>query len=170
MTLLRIYGKCLKRINSSDRLMNVTTTDLIALLAVFVSVLSFIYSIILNINQGKYIKHQDQLNQLLLEKEITERQKEQFAEVGAKVVKYGQSKYYIKVYNQGKARANNVTFTITESEWRIMDHAFPLEYLDAGSSVDLGLSLFLGSELKNKCKITWEDKSGHQEREVILIV
>jgi len=150
--------------------MNITTTDIIALIAVVISALSFIYSIALNVRQGKYIKHQDELNQLLLAKEKAEIEKEQFADLNAKVIKYGQSKYYIKVYNQGKTRATNVDFTMIESKWMIMDHAFPLEYLEPGNSVDINLSLYIGSELKSKCKITWEDKSGKQEREVILVV
>ena len=150
--------------------MSITPTDAIALIAVIISAFSFLYSILLNIKQGKYIKNQDELNKLLLEKEKAEIENKQFAELNAKVVKYGQSKYYIRVYNQGKTRANNVNFTMIESEWMIMNHVFPLEYLDPGNSVDLSLSLFLGSELKSKCKITWEDKSGKQDRDVILVV
>lgn len=45
-----------------------------------------------------------------------------------------------------------------------------IEYLDSGSSIDMPLELFSGSELKGKCKINWVDKSGRQEREVILVV
>jgi hypothetical protein len=150
--------------------MTFTLTDIIALGAVIISALSFLYSIVLNIKQGKYIKHQDELNKLLLKKEKAELEKELFADVSARIVKFGQSKYYIRVYNQGKNKAINVNFEMIDSKWMIMNHAFPLEYLDPGSSVDLNLALFLGCEQKGKCIITWEDKSGKQEREVILLV
>ena len=57
-------------------MMNITTTDVIALIAVIISAFSFIYSIVLNLKQGKYIKHQDELNQILLAKEKAEKEKE----------------------------------------------------------------------------------------------
>jgi len=150
--------------------MNLNSTDLIALLAVVISALSFFYSIALNIKQGKYIKHQDELNNILLLKEKSEIEKQKFADLDAKVIKYGNSKYYIKVYNQGKARAYNVDFQMIDSEWMIMDHAFPLEYFEPSKSIELNLALSLNSEMKSKCLLTWEDESGPHTKEVILIV
>ena len=146
-------------------------SDYISIGAVVVSSFSIIVSIILYKNQKKYIKTQDDLNKLLLNKEKNEIEQSNNAFVSANVVSMGNSKYRIRVYNTGKSRANDVKISYPEKHsWFIMDDKFPMKFIDPNKSVDLPLSISLNSESKITIIIIWKDISSNEEKtnEVIL--
>ncbi len=144
-------------------------SDMIALIAVALSLLAFVYSIINNVRQNKYIKTQDELNGILLHKEKKSLSLENKAQISATFVRYGPKDKRIRVYNKGDSRATNVNIEFLEDpNWLIMDDIFPLEFLDSGDSVELIVSLHMQSSRKAKCKLTWMDISGENEIEVIL--
>lgn len=146
-------------------------SNYISISAVVVSLISIIVSIILYINQKKYIKTQDDLNKLLLYKEKNEIEQNNSAFVSANVVSMGNSNYRIRIFNTGKSRANNVKISYPEEHsWFIKDEKFPMRFIDPNKSVDLPLSIFLNSESKITIIITWKDNSSNEEKrnEVIL--
>jgi len=144
-------------------------SDYISIGAVIVSVISIIVSIILYNKQNRYIKTQDDLNQLLLTKEKKEVDSSEEAFVSANVVKMGNGNYRIRVFNKGKGRANNVDISYPEEHnWMIMNNIFPLEFLESGQSVELILALNMGAQSKIKAVFTWNDKNGAKTNEVIL--
>jgi hypothetical protein len=148
-----------------------TTSDLISGVAVVLSFLSVVASVIIYLNQKKYIQNQDRLNALLLRKEQAELESEGDAEVSANVVPIGTSKYRIRIFNKGKAKATDVQIRFPEDhDWLIKDEILPLEFLDSGKSVDLILMLFAGSKRKVKAILSWQDHRGRMENEAILTV
>lgn len=144
-----------------------STTDIIALFALIIGCMSFFHSIYIHVRQSKYQKNQDELNRLYIEKVQKEYQREGTADVSANVVKISKGNYRIRVYNKGNHRAHDVTFDLVDSNWIFSNRVFPLEFLDVGKSVDMPLVAVSGMVSKAKCKITWLDKLGEQERDVI---
>lgn len=146
-------------------------SNYISISAVVVSFISIIVSIILYINQKKYIKTQDALNKLLLNKEKNEIEQNNSALVSANVVSMGNSNYRLRISNTGKSRANNVKLYYPEEHsWCISDKKFPMKFIDPNKSVDLPLSIFSNSESKITINITWKDNSSNEEKrkEIIL--
>ena len=145
------------------------TSDYIAIVAVFVSIISIVVSICIYKNQKTYIKTQHELNKLLLEKERKEVETLEEAFVSANVVKLGNGKNRIRIFNKGKGRANNVNISYPEDHnWLITNRIFPLEFLDSGQSVEMILSMYMGSQSKIRAILTWNDKAGEKTNEVIL--
>ncbi len=144
-------------------------SDYISIGAVCVSVISIIVSIFLFNNQKKYIKTQDELNKLLLNKEKKEVESTDEALVSANVVRMGSKNYRIRVFNKGKGQANNVNISYFEqNNWMIMNNILPIEFIKSGQSVDLILALHMNTQSKVKAILTWEDKKGSKENIVIL--
>jgi hypothetical protein len=145
------------------------TSDVISVVAVAIAFLSIVASVFIYLNQKKYIATQDSLNKLLLQKERNELDSAKEGDVSATVVHLGTNQYKVRVFNKGKGRARNVRIDYPEDhDWGIMDDLFPLEFLDAGQSVDLILALTLGSMSKIKAVLSWDDENGRRENEVIL--
>ncbi|TGL02170.1 hypothetical protein EHQ43_17580 [Leptospira bouyouniensis] len=145
------------------------TSDYIAIVAVIVSIISIVVSIYIYNNQKTYIKTQHELNKLLLEKERKEVETLEEAFVSANVVKLGTGKNRIRIFNKGKGRANNVNISYPEDHnWLITNRIFPLEFLDSGQSVEMILSMYMGSQSKIRAILTWNDKAGEKTNEVIL--
>jgi uncharacterized membrane protein len=144
-------------------------SDIISLIAVLIALFSLLQTILSWNNQKKYIKTQDELNKILLQKEQTESLSINQAEMSACVVRMGKAISRIRIFNKGKGRATNVKVNFPEpTNWRIYDEIFPLEYLEAGQSADLKLALHTQSQSKAKIQISWEDADGQKENEVIL--
>lgn len=144
-------------------------SDYASIVAISVSIISITFSIIRYNKQRKYIKTQDELNQLLLAKEKKEVDSSDEAIVSANMVKMGKENYRIRVFNKGKGRANNVDISYPEDhDWIIMNRVFPLEFLLSGQSVELMLAPHMGAQSKIKAVLTWNDKNGEKKNEVIL--
>lgn len=145
------------------------TSDYISIVAVIVSTISIIVTIFIYFNQKKYIKNQDELNKLLLKKEILEVEASEEAFVSANVVHLGNGQNRIRIFNKGKSRANNVNISYPEKHnWLITNRVLPLDFLDSGHTVDLILTMTLGSQSKIRAILSWNDKTGEKTNEVIL--
>lgn len=140
-------------------------TDIISLI---IATCAFLYAIYLGCRQTKYIKCQDELNQLLISKEKVEKEKQQCAEVDANLITIGNDKYQIKVFNKGLATAYNVEFEMPDTLWVVIVDYFPLEYLEPQKSVEINVLIPPNTQRKQKCKIYWDDKLGKHEKETIL--
>lgn len=144
-------------------------SDYIAIGAIIVSFVSIIVSIILYNNQKKYIRTQDDLNKLLLQKEKNNIEAAEEAYVSANVVKVGSSNHRIRIFNKGSNGADNVRISFPEEHnWIVRDDKFPLEFLDPRQSVDILLAMHLSSQSKVKIILYWIDKKGPHENDVIL--
>lgn len=107
---------------------------------------------------------EEQLNQLLLEKEQREASSLNQAELSANIVRLGSSKHRLKVFNRGRSVAHNVEIAFPEGNDLVVpsdiDSKFPLEALDRGQSVELWVAAHMRSKRKLAVQLTWEDADG----------
>ncbi|WP_456016508.1 hypothetical protein [Pseudomonas fluorescens] len=139
----------------------VDSGDIIAGLALFFSIYATFKTIKFNNRQQKLILTQEKLNQLLLEKETTVIEAEKQAELGASFLKLGSNKYRLKIWNKGKALAQNVSIEFPEGNEvvseREINEKFPLQFLDVHQAVELIASVGLSTKSKHLVKLEWSD-------------
>jgi len=140
--------------------------DIIAGLALLLSAYATWKTFQFNERQKSLIESQEKLNILLLEKERNESLVEKKANLGASFIKLGNSKYKLKIWNQGKATAHHVRIEFPEGNniiapWDI-DRKFPLETLETYQSVELNTFMTMGTRSKLAVKLMWSDE--HNQR------
>ncbi|WP_426201140.1 hypothetical protein [Pseudomonas sp. TWP3-1] len=139
----------------------VDSGDIIAGLALVFSIYATFKTIKFNNRQQKLILTQEKLNQLLLEKETTVIEVEKQAELGASFLKLGSNKYRLKIWNKGKALAQNVSIEFPEGNEviseREINEKFPLQFLDVHQAVELIASVSLSTKSKHLVKLEWSD-------------
>jgi hypothetical protein len=144
------------------------TGDLLSLAAVLVSVYAVYTTSKFNSRQKALLENQDRLNKILLEKETEEISDSQKADVSANLVRYGQTKYRIKIFNKGKSPARNVRVSFPDGSDLVIpadiDEKFPLEILEPHQAVELIAAVCLGSKGKYQVDLSWTDGSD-QNRE-----
>ncbi|AVU78665.1 hypothetical protein CRX69_03070 [Pseudomonas rhizophila] len=149
----------------------VDSGDIIAGIALFFSIYATFKTIKFNNRQQKLILTQEKLNQLLLEKETTVIEFEKQAELGASFLKLGSNKYRLKIWNKGKALAQNVSIEFPEGNEVISEHEinekFPLQFLDVHQAVELIAFVGLSTKSKHLVKLEWSD--GRMQRVEKLI-
>ena len=138
-----------------------TPSDVVAALALFLSVYATWKTVQFNDRQRSLIESQKQLNERLLAKEDDEAQVEQKADLGVAFIRLGRTNYRLKIWNKGKAPARNVTFEpLGESHCFIqsdIDEKFPLEVLEIHQSVELFAAVGMGTKSKHQVKLCWSD-------------
>lgn len=134
--------------------------DVIAAIALLLSLVATFMTWHFNKQQKAFMQTQERLNTLLLERETAEQRSEKRADLGASFLKIGRS-YRLKVYNKGKAPARNVRIafpagntTIVQSD---IEAKFPFEILDIHQSVELMAAVHLGSDPKLPLTLMWAD-------------
>lgn len=152
------------------------TSDILSIVAIIISVLSFglsfIYSIIRNRKQDTYIKRQDELIQRQLEKDEKEKVLEKVADLTAELVSIGNNKKVLRIANIGKALAKKVMFKLIDTtNWFLAyeDGLFPLD-LSSGRNIDLPIIVGVDCLPKGKCHFSWEDETGQQEKDIVLTI
>lgn len=141
-------------------------SNLIAGLALLLSIYATAKTIQFNNRQQSLIESQEKLNRILLEKEAADSAAGKKADLGASILKLGSNNYRLKIWNKGKAPARNVILDLPEgneflSESEI-EQKFPLEVLDAHQSVELMAVFHMESKPKHAIRLIWAD--GHTDR------
>ena len=137
-------------------------------LALLVSTIAMILSARTSQKQLKYEKKQNDLNELLYDKEQKEKIILNMADITAELIQIGISKEAIRVVNIGHARAENVDIDFSEEgNWTIMNEFFPMD-MDPGQSVDLKTLLAGGSSSKQECLLSWNDSNGNHCKRIML--
>lgn len=129
-------------------------SDIISLIALLIAVLSLGMNFWFNWHQLPLLRHS-------LKKSQVEALEEKKADIGVKLVKLGNSKYRVKIFNRGKAAARNVRIELPDSNNMIPDHEirdkFPMEVLEQHDSVDLIAAVHIGTPRKHEVLLKWED-------------
>ena len=94
--------------------MPIDVGDFIALIALVLGIYSTFKSIKLNKLQEEVMLLEKDLNKLLLEKEMTETTLNLKADLLANVIKLGNGREKLKIYNKGKGTAKNIRFEVIE--------------------------------------------------------
>lgn len=135
--------------------------DIIAGLALLFSVYATVKTIQFNNRQQALILTQEKLNKLLLEKETAVVEIEKQAELGASFLRLGGNKYRLKIWNKGRAIAQDVTIEFPEGNEVVLEseinEKFPLQFLDVHQAVELIASVSLSTKSKHLVKLGWSD-------------
>lgn len=136
--------------------------DVISGLAFVFSIYATVKTIQFNNRQQSLIESQEKLNNLLLEKEISDSASERQANLGASFIKLGSNKYRLKIWNKGRAVARNIILEFPEGNDVLMEseikEKFPLEALDTYQSVELIAAVHLGTKPKHAIRLIWSDE------------
>ena len=89
------------------------------------------------------------------------------ANLGASFINIGKHSYRLKIWNQGKASAQNVRIEILDGNRVFLESdiksKFPLEILEPHGSVELLAAISIGSKNKYHIKLIWDDKAGKNQ-------
>lgn len=137
--------------------------------ALILSFASMVLALVSLAKSSKAQKLQNRVNELELkikqnEVEKLEKEKEEAknACVEARIIKIGNDRYRLKVWNSGGNTAYNVTAKFEDnSEIIIMDQGkMPYEELEPNKSFELTLVLYFSSHLKARAITQWTDMNG----------
>jgi hypothetical protein len=110
------------------------------------------------------------LNQLLIEKEISETVATTKGELFANFVKTGKSSYQYRIYNRGKGTARNIRFEVLNGEdlFRTgdMDSKFPYPSLETHQAINLLVRVHMQSPRRATVKLAWDDDAGGGEKTI----
>jgi len=125
---------------------------------IIISLLAFGFSLFTYRKHDKKIKDQTKLiNDFTLEKLTKEKELEKKAIVEANDERYDKGKRIIKIYNRGKATAKNVKVSFPDDP-NIIIREFPSSFdISPQNSMDISVSIFVGSPSTIKIAIEWED-------------
>lgn len=128
----------------------------ISILALFVSVASFIDSRKIIKVQSRINMIEEKLKKYELEDKEKEREEATKACVEARIYNISRGKYSLKIWNSGKAIAYNVDFKLPkELEGLIRRDKVPFEFLEPGKSFEQHVSVFMGFPSKFNVTTTW---------------
>lgn len=153
--------------------MVITVSDVIAVIALLVSVYAIWTTSRFNKRQLSLIESQEQLNQRLLAQGESEALESLKADVGARLVKLGSSKYQLKVFNKGKAAARRIEIEFPQGNNLVPDnelkHKFPMEILEKHQSVDLIAAVHMGTPVKQTAILRWVDEHSETNEKIVYL-
>ncbi|MRS13264.1 MAG: hypothetical protein EG823_09415 [Actinobacteria bacterium] len=136
--------------------------DVVAVLALVLSLVATITTIRFNSRQKSLIESQELLNQRLLAREESDAQAAKRADLSASLVKTGKNNWRLKVYNRGKAVARDVTIEWPDDDDLLIQSdvasKFPLEMLEPAHGVELLALVHMGSRSKHEITLRWRDE------------
>lgn len=141
------------------------SSALISLAALAVAVISLVKTNRFNTRQNEFAETTKRLNDLLIEREATERLSAKKADVSANLYQVGRHSYRLKVFNRGKGAARNVRLIDLCGENSILDGRgidakFPLKILDPQQSVEVVAVMSFGSAEGAHIRLEWDDDAG----------
>ncbi|KFJ88725.1 hypothetical protein IJ23_03430 [Vibrio sp. OY15] len=145
--------------------------DGIALVALGLSGYATWRMIQFNRRQDSLVETQNKLNKLLLAKETEEVIDDRKADLGASIIKLGNHKYRLKIWNKGNAEAKNVTVEfpdgnelVPESE---LQSKLPYESLETHASIELLAAVHMQTPRKHKLKLGWSDEHRNKNEKIV---
>jgi len=138
-------------------------TIAISALALIVSGVATINTILSNNRQSKVNESQAEINLRLLEKDDQERESTTQAILDANFIKVGKN-HRLKIYNRGKCAARNISVSVPEGDTILTfaerQRKFPLDVLEPQDSIEMHAFVHYGTEARHRIIISWDDESG----------
>lgn len=138
-----------------------TIGDLIATFALLLSFYAIRKTTTFNQRQESLIKTQENLNNLLLNKELADVKNSFKADLGATFITIGSKERRLKIWNKGNGIARNVRIEFPQDNHILIqqeiDENFPLEVLEQFQSIELIASSNIHTNKKQVFKLLWED-------------
>jgi hypothetical protein len=155
--------------------MIIDTGDIIAFLALVVSIYALYQNHKTNQRQIGLLEMEKELNQFLIKKEKDEIDSRLRADIKGRYFKLGSNQYRLKLWNDGLGNARNITLSFKDHEdipliQSDIESKFPLD-LESKQSVELLASVYLEMSRKHSLIVKWDDESsGGQMKELILTI
>lgn len=151
----------------------VSFSDILAILALLLSLIATITTIRFNGRQQSLLASQEMLNQRLLAREENEARASTQADLSANLVKVGKHGWRLKIYNRGRAAARNVTVESTKENGLLIqsdvDSKFPLASLEPAHGVELMALVHMGSPSKHEVTLRWTDDLNDSNEKTIYV-
>lgn len=151
----------------------VSVSDIVSLIALAVSVYAIWTTSRFNKRQESLIDSQEKLNNRLLEQGESDALDAQKANVSARLVHIGGTKYRVRVFNKGKVPARSVRLSFPEPNRLIIEsevrEKFPMEVLEVQQSVDLIASVTFQTPSKQKLLIEWSDDFSERNEKIVYL-
>ncbi|MEZ8236518.1 hypothetical protein AB4116_01025 [Vibrio splendidus] len=145
--------------------------DGVALLALCLSGYATWKTIKFNKRQDELVETQKALNKLLLAKETEEVLDDKKADLGASIVKLGNNKYRLKIWNKGNATARNVEVDFPNGNELVNDSElndkFPYELLEKHASIELIAYVHSQTARKQKLCLRWSDEHKNKNEKLV---
>ena len=155
--------------------MSIDTGDIIAFLALVVSIYALYQNHKTNQRQIGLLEMEKELNQFLIKKEKDEIDSRLRADIKGRYFKLGSNQYRLKLWNDGFGNARNITLSFKDYEdipliQSDIESKFPLD-LESKQSVELLASVYLEMSRKHSLIVKWDDESSAgQMKELILTI
>lgn len=150
-----------------------TVGDVLASVALVLSIVATVATIRFNSKQKSLIESQELLNQRLLAREESDAKADRQAVLGANLIKLGKTNWRLKIFNKGRAPARNVTIESSSGNELLIqsdiDSKFPLEVLEPMQGVELHAMVYLGSKSKYAVTLRWEDEFSHNNEKTVYV-
>jgi hypothetical protein len=141
-----------------------TTSDLVAALALVVAGWSAFQTGRFNKRQNEFAETAERLNHLLIAREAAETEQQGKADISANFVQIGKSNYRLKVFNRGLGVAHNVRLEVLAGGELIGDSElrdkFPLPKLERHQHVEVLARVHMQSPRRAHIKLLWDDDAG----------
>ncbi|WP_353979470.1 hypothetical protein [Salinicola endophyticus] len=152
---------------------SVDSSDVMALLALLVSIYATWKTVRFNRKQEGLIKKQEELSALYLESERESAKKKKMADIRAKFVNLGKNSDRLKVYNVGEGDAFDVDIQFPGGEDFLIksdfDSKMPYPKMVKHDSVNLMASFSMKSAFNYDAVITWKDESGQSQKAEVFL-
>lgn len=146
--------------NTSDKI-----TLVAAIVAPLLSFASFLVSFLLYRQQRKYIRNQDKLNKLLIEKEEHLRSTTGKADFRATVRYQPDKQVFLVIQNTGKDTALNVTMKEVDLQrWQLHASPFPVDYWEPNEEKRIRMLGSMQSGPVIKVELFWKDQQGDNNK------
>ncbi|WP_038881867.1 hypothetical protein [Vibrio jasicida] len=143
----------------------------VALLALGLSGYATWKTIQFNKRQDSLVETQNKLNQLLLAKETDEVLEDRKADVSASIIKLGNGKYRLKVWNKGSSEARDVSISFPDGNHLVdeseLESKFPYECLEKHGSIELIAFIHGQTPRKQKILIRWSDDHMNKNEKLV---
>ncbi len=155
--------------------MTIDTGDIIAFLALIVSIYAIYQNHKTNQRQVGLLEMEKELNQFLIKKEKDEIDSRLKADIKGRYFKLGSNQYRLKLWNDGFGNARNITLSFKDHEdipliQSDIESKFPLD-LESKQSVELLASVYLEMSRKHSLIVKWDDESSEgQMKDLILTI
>ncbi|MFP5083488.1 hypothetical protein [Acinetobacter pittii] len=141
--------------------MVVELADVIAFLALLVSIYALYQNHKTNQRQARLVEMEIKLNQFLIQKEEDDFFSKQTADIKARYFKIGSNNYRLRIWNDGLGEARNVSLSFANNYLVPLlqddvDSKFPLN-LDSKQSVTLLASVSFDTPSKHSIHVNWDD-------------
>jgi hypothetical protein len=118
--------------------------------------------------QERVLELERQVHELTLDREMRQAAAAERAEIGCSLLRLGSSKYRLRVFNRGKATAENVDIDFHDGYELVgeqeVTRKFPMRALEPGQSVDLIAGVHSQTAAKHEVNLRWTNADGTEQQ------